>query len=115
MTDEPPGDAEFKRWFAEQDPFRSIEVDHRLEEFQRLRELRLQEQKKTPPPVFGLFGMALIPYVLLGLGLVVAAFFSRVGDPDDALTIGGYSVRRAPRQARQAPAPMPPGSRPRAE
>jgi len=75
MTDEPPGDAEFKRWFAEQDPFRSIEVDHRLEEFQRLRELRLQEQKKTPPPVFGLFGMALIPYVLIGLGLVVAAFF----------------------------------------
>jgi uncharacterized membrane protein YqjE len=73
MTDEPPEDAEFKRWLEKQDPFGSAEMECRLEEFQRLRELRLQEQKA--PPVFGLFGMALIPYALIALGLVVAAFF----------------------------------------
>jgi hypothetical protein len=73
MTDEPPGDAEFKRWLAEQDPFGSADAERRLEEFQRLRELRLQEQKA--PPVFGLFGLALIPYALMALGLVAAAFF----------------------------------------
>ena len=64
---------EFKRWLAEQDPFGSAEMERRLEEFQHLRELRLQEQKA--PPVFGLFGMALIPYALMALGLVAAAFF----------------------------------------
>ena len=75
MTDEPPEDAEFKRWLEQQDPFGSAEVEHRLVEFQRLRELRLQEQKRTPPPVFGLFGLALIPYALMALGLVAAVFF----------------------------------------
>ena len=75
MTDEPPGDAEFKRWLAEQDPFGSADMERRLKEFQSLRELRLEEQKRTPPPVFGLFGLALIPYALLALGLVAAAFF----------------------------------------
>lgn len=73
MTDEPPGDAEFKRWLAEQGPFGSADAERRLEEFQRLRKLRLQEQKA--PPVFGLFGPALIPYALMALGLVAAAFF----------------------------------------
>jgi hypothetical protein len=63
----------FKRRLAEKDPFGSAEMERRLEEFQHLRELRLQEQKA--PPVFGLFGMALITCALMALGLVVAAFF----------------------------------------
>ena len=35
MTDESPGDAEFKRWFAQQDPFGKSEAE---------RQIRLQEQ-----------------------------------------------------------------------
>jgi len=65
MTDEPPGDAEFKRWFAEQDPFGNTEGS--LE-----REIVKVNQMRRFSSLMSV-GLAL-PYLLMRVGVLALAY-----------------------------------------
>jgi len=65
MTDEPPGDAEFKRWFAEQDPFGNTEGS--LE-----REIVKVSQMRRFSSLMSV-GLAL-PYLLMMVGVLALAY-----------------------------------------
>ena len=75
MTDKPSaetsGDAEFQRWFAEQDPFGTTKSARDIQ-----REKTAQE-KKTPPPWFLRYGPILpVLVAVFGiLGILGLAFF----------------------------------------
>jgi hypothetical protein len=106
MTDEPPGDAAFKRWFAEQDPFGNSKEKRPLEQAKPLRrmtdepsgdaaferwfaeqdpfgnskEKRPKEQAKTlqaRPPASGPFRLGIVLPVLV-VAILVLAFVSGV-------------------------------------
>jgi hypothetical protein len=70
-SDSPSGDAEFQRWFAEQDPFGTTKAEQKL------------VQKKTAPkggiPKTGIFrfGIAL-PAAILVLAVLTMAFIAGV-------------------------------------